>query len=210
MKLGKRGGLTIRQLGDGGLTAMLLLQEHRGRRNLGGALLHSCSWLHPRNSLDYADYNDGKAIARAMRPNYGRPARRPPRRSLTPSPPAPGASRAGVAARLGARDAVLRVPARHRPRDLHHQRDREPEYATAQDHQDARALPERRRGDHAVLSRSRAPARVGQSGTGLAGGWSRYFRGTKAIASPQVTAGASARRGGPLPDTRGASHSQRR
>ena len=49
-----------------------------------------------------------------------------------------------VAPRLGARDPVLRVSAGGAPRDLHDQRDREPAHAAAQDHQDARPLPERR------------------------------------------------------------------
>lgn len=46
-----------------------------------------------------------------------------------------------LATGLGERHAVLRVPARHQTRDLHDQRHRELEHAIAQDHKDARPLP---------------------------------------------------------------------
>ena len=45
-----------------------------------------------------------------------------------------------LAAGLGERHAVLRLPARHQASD-HDQRHRELEYAAAQDHQDPRSLP---------------------------------------------------------------------
>lgn len=49
--------------------------------------------------------------------------------------------RRGLVAGLGARHAVLRLPAGHQARDLHARRHRELEHAIAQDHQDARLFP---------------------------------------------------------------------
>lgn len=79
--------------------------------------------------------------------------------------------RVGVAPRLGPRDPVLRIPAGGAPSDLHHKRDREHQRATAQDHQDPRALPQRRRSRQADLA---GPAqhhgRLGPRGAQLEGG----------------------------------------
>ena len=54
---------------------------------------------------------------------------------------------------LGARRAVLRLRARHPQDDLHHHRGGGAAPITAQDHQDARQLPQRRRGAEAALPR---------------------------------------------------------
>ena len=54
--------------------------------------------------------------------------------------------------RLGEHDAVLCVSAAGAPRDLHHQRDREPERADAQDHRNARTFPVRRRCEQTDLA----------------------------------------------------------
>ena len=66
----------------------------------------------------------------------------------------------GVAERLGARDPVRRVSRRGPPRDLHHQRDRGAQPATAQGDQDQGELPERGRRPQARLPRAaeRGPA----------------------------------------------------
>ena len=110
-----------------------------------------------RNSLDYASWKDRKALAAALRPIYTAPsaeaapgrARRLRARPVGREVPD---GRRRLAPRLGPGDPVLRVPAGGAPRDLHHQRDRERQRAAAQDHQDARPLPERRRGDQADLA----------------------------------------------------------
>jgi putative transposase len=58
-----------------------------------------------------------------------------------------------VAPRLGPRDSVLRVSARHPPPDLHDECPRERPCAAAQDHQDPRPLSERRRRHKIDLAR---------------------------------------------------------
>ena len=57
----------------------------------------------------------------------------------------------GVAARLGACDSALRIPAGDPEDDLHHERGGEPAPQPAQDHQDPRQLPDRRGRDEAAL-----------------------------------------------------------
>ncbi len=101
-----------------------------------------------RNSLDYAGWKDRKPVAQALRPIYtavtrrGRPATRCRRLPRVPWGIKYPSIAAVLDAGLGARHAVLRVPAGYPPGDLHDQCHREPEHAAAQDHQDARALPE--------------------------------------------------------------------
>jgi putative transposase len=53
---------------------------------------------------------------------------------------------------LGPRHPLLRLPARGAPRGLHHQRHRKRAQPAAQDHQDARSLPQRRRGQQTHLA----------------------------------------------------------
>ena len=60
--------------------------------------------------------------------------------------------RGGLAARLESRDTVLRLPSADPAGDLHDQRDREHLRATAQDHQEPRSLPQRRRGHETDLA----------------------------------------------------------
>ena len=100
-----------------------------------------------RNSLIT---RDGR-IARPWPPRCARstrqPARRLPNRRYRHLPTGHGGKvpddRRRLAAGLGERHAVLRLPARHQASDLHDQRHRELEYAAAQDHQDPRSLPQR-------------------------------------------------------------------
>ena len=107
--------------------------------------------------------------SRSTRP----PAPRRPRRRSTAFEAGPWGQKyptiaAVLAARLGARDPVLRVPAGSAPGDLHHQRDREPAHAAAQDHQDPRPLPERRgRHQAALAGPAQHPRRQGAIGLGL-------------------------------------------
>ncbi len=57
-----------------------------------------------------------------------------------------------LAPRLVERDSVLRLPARGAASDLHHEFDRERERTAAQDHQDARPFPFRRRREQTDLA----------------------------------------------------------
>ena len=60
--------------------------------------------------------------------------------------------RTGLAPRLGARHPLLRLPAGRAAADLHDQCHREPQQPVAQDHQDTRALPQRRGRHQAPLA----------------------------------------------------------
>jgi len=98
--------------------------------------------------------------ARCWRRHSNRSIRRPvPRRlpqSLTPSRQAPGAegSHGGcdLAKGLGPCRSVLRIQPTGAPYDLHHQRHREPSQSTAQDHQNAGALSQRRRRNQTAVA----------------------------------------------------------
>ncbi|WZB64882.1 IS256 family transposase [Achromobacter xylosoxidans] len=98
-----------------------------------------------RNSLDYAGWKDRKAVAAALRPIYAAASAQAAEQALRAFADGPWGTRSHdrrcLATGLGERHAVLRVPARHQARDLHDQRHRELEHAAAQDHQDARPLP---------------------------------------------------------------------
>ena len=59
-----------------------------------------------------------------------------------------------LAPRVDARDSVLCLSARGAPRDLHDECARERQRACAENHQDARPLPDRRGGDEADLARA--------------------------------------------------------
>lgn len=102
-----------------------------------------------RNSLDYAGWKDRKAVAATLRPIYVAASEQAAEQALQAFANGPWGNqvpddRRCLAACLGERHAVLRVPARHPPGDLHDQRHRELEHAVAQDHQDAWTLPDRR------------------------------------------------------------------
>ena len=100
-----------------------------------------------RNSLDLAGWQDRKALAAALRASTRRPpprrrARRRCLRRWAVGPSLPDDCQ-DVAPGLGARHPVLCVSARGPPRDLHDQRARECARSGAQNHQDARPLPDR-------------------------------------------------------------------
>ena len=139
--------------------ADILIAVTDGLKGIGEALgavfpattLQTCIVHLIRNSLDYASWKDRKLLAAALRPVYTaaerrgggrRPGRLRARRLGAEVPH----RRGGLAPGLGPGDPVLRLPAGGATRDLHHQRHREPAQPAAQDHQDARALPQRRRG----------------------------------------------------------------
>jgi hypothetical protein len=117
--------------------------------------LQTCIVHLMRNSLDYASWKDRKLLAAAIKPIYTAPSaeaaqtERLRARRLEPQVPH---RRGRLAPRVGPRDSVLHVPAGGAPGDLHDQRDREHQRAAAQDHQDARSLPQRRRGHQADLA----------------------------------------------------------
>ena len=75
-----------------------------------------------RNSLDYAGWKDRKAVAAALRRSTRQPARRLPNRRYRHLPTGYGGKvpddRRRLAAGLGERHAVLRLPARHQASDL--------------------------------------------------------------------------------------------
>lgn len=78
-----------------------------------------------RNSLDYANYKDRKALAQALRPIYSAASEQEAEQALQdfcrrPVGRKAADDRAVVATRLGARHAILRVPARDPACDLHY------------------------------------------------------------------------------------------
>ena len=129
-----------------------------------------------RNSLDFASWKDRRALAGALKAIYTAPsaeaalarAGRLRARQLGPALP----QRGGVLAPgVGQGDPVLRVPAGGAQGGLHDQRHRERQRAAAQDHQDPRALPQRRRGVQADLAGAAQHHRqLGQSGKRMEGG----------------------------------------
>ena len=110
-----------------------------------------------RNSLDYASWKDRKALAAAIRPIYTAPSAEAAAAELDAFERGPWGQqvpdrRGRLAPGLGPRDSVLCLSAGGAPGDLHDQRHRERQRAAAQDHQDARSLPERRGGHQADLA----------------------------------------------------------
>ncbi|RMS32867.1 ISPsy18, transposase [Pseudomonas ficuserectae] len=99
-----------------------------------------------RNSLDYASRDKRKGLAKALKPIYQALNAEAAEQALNDFESGPWGKvsnrRCRVASGLGSRNPVLRVPAGDTQSDLYHQRHRKRERATAQDHQDARALPE--------------------------------------------------------------------
>ena len=106
-----------------------------------------------------------RALARAQghggpaAPDLHRPQRRGRRSGLAsprgqPAGPALRHRRPGLAARLDAGGAVLRLPSRGAPDGLHHQRHRKRQCAAAQSDQDPWPLPHRRGGHQADLAGS--------------------------------------------------------
>ena len=82
-----------------------------------------------RQSLAYASWKERKKLASAFRTIYRAPTE---------------SAAAAALAELGIQSSRLRVPAGNSPAPLHHQRDREPAHATAQNHQIARPHSDRR------------------------------------------------------------------
>jgi putative transposase len=160
--------------------ADILIAVTDGLKGIGEALgavfpattLQTCIVHLIRNSLDYASWKDRKLLAAASAV-YTAPAPRRQRRRWTSSsaglgPEVPHRD-GGLAPGLGPRDPVLRLPARGASRGLHHQRHRERAQPAAQDHQDARALPQRRRGHQADLAgAAQHHGRLGPRGQGVA------------------------------------------
>ena len=109
--------------------------------------LQTCIVHLVRKSLDYASHQaDLHGARRRVR------ASRAGRLQAGPLWPQVPHRRCCVAPRLGPRAPVLGVPAGRAPGDLQDQGDREHQRAPAQNHQVARSLPERRRGDQADLA----------------------------------------------------------
>jgi putative transposase len=97
-----------------------------------------------RNSLSYVSYTARKAIAKDHRG-----PRRVRDQVVTEVPD----DRSVLEGQLGPRDALLRVPTGHPPRDLHHERHRGAQPPVAQDPQDARSVPDGRGCRQAALAR---------------------------------------------------------
>ncbi len=141
------------------------------------ATLQTCIVHLIRNSLDFASWKDRKALAAALKPIYTAPSAEAAAAELDAFEAGAWGGEVpdcggGLAPSLGSRDPVLRLPARGASRDLHDQRDREPPRQAAQDHQDARALPERRRGHQVDLAG--AAQHHGRLGTRCEGVASRH------------------------------------
>ena len=110
-----------------------------------------------RNSLAFVSWKDRKAILPAIKAIYRAENADTAMLRLEELEAEWGkrypAIGAGLAPRLGACRAVLCILARHPQNDLHHQRGRGAAPLVAQDHQDPRQLPQRRRGIKAALPR---------------------------------------------------------
>jgi hypothetical protein len=109
-----------------------------------------------RAAMRFVSYQDHKKVAAAA-PDLHRPHRRRRRdrtarlRRIRPRPQVPGRGR-DLGERLGAVHPVPGLPTRTPQDHLHHERDRVAELPAPQDHQESRALPERRRGDQAAVA----------------------------------------------------------
>ncbi len=107
-----------------------------------------------RQSLDFANWKERKPMAAALRTVYGAPRAEAAGAALDafargPWGPEIPDRRGVLAPRLDPRDSVLCVSARGPARGLHDQRPGECPRTAPQDHQDSRALPERRGRDEA-------------------------------------------------------------
>jgi hypothetical protein len=152
--------LKTRGVGD------ILIAVTDGLKGIGEALgavflsttLQTCIVHLIRNSLDYASWKDRKLLAAALKPIYTAPSAEAAAQALDEfeaSPwVGPALSDRGrlLAARLGSGDTVLRVCAGGAQADLHDQCHRESAQPAAKDHQDPRALPQRRCGHQANLA----------------------------------------------------------
>lgn len=121
-----------------------------------GTTWKSCVVHLIRNSPDYASWKARKLAAAAIKSNYTVISAEAVQAELEASSEGRGAASfprwQPPDAAPGTAWSVLRVPAGGAARDLLDQRHREHQRATAQDHQDARELPQRRRGQQAHLA----------------------------------------------------------
>ena len=112
-----------------------------------------------RAAMRFVNYNDRKAVAAALRPIYqavdadGGRGRTRRVRSLDAGQAVTRTRSRRSTRRLGPVHPVPGVPARAAQGHLHDQRDRVAELPAAQDHQEPRALPQRRRRREAALAR---------------------------------------------------------
>jgi transposase-like protein len=137
--------------------------------------LQTCIVHLMRNSLDYASWKDRKLLAAAIRPIYTAASAEAAEAELDAFAQGPWGVKfpTVVAAWRRAWDRVIPffVPASDPPSDLHDQCDREHQRTAAQDHQDARALPQRRRGLQADLAgAAQHHGRLGAGSQGPEGG----------------------------------------
>ena len=112
------------------------------------AQVHHCVVHLVRSSLGYVNWKDRKLVAAALRAIYRAPTEDAALAALAPSRPARGSTRYAPIGTMWRRHwphvrPVFAYPPEIR-KLLYDERDREPEHAAAQDHQDARPLPERR------------------------------------------------------------------
>ena len=129
-----------------------------------------------RNSLDYASWKDRKALAAAIKPIYTATSAEAAHgrtgclRARAVGREIPDRGRC-LASGLGPGHSLLCLPAGDSPGDLHDQCHREHQRPAAQDHQDARAFPERRCRQQADLAGlAQHHRRLGTGGQGLEGG----------------------------------------
>ncbi len=129
-----------------------------------------------RNSLEYASWRDRKALAAAIKPIYTAPSAEAAEAELN------AFERSALGQKFPTMAATWRrawdrvipffaFPPARTSRGVHHQRHREHQRAAAQDHQDARSLPQRRcrlQADLAGLAQHHC--RLGASSQGLEGG----------------------------------------
>jgi putative transposase len=145
--------------------ADILIAVTDGLKGIGEALgavfpattLQTCIVHLIRNSLDFASWKDRKLLAAAIKPVYTAASAEAAAEALDEFERGPWGQKYPTVVRrlapgLGPGDPVLCVPARSAPADLHDQRHREPAQPAAQDHQDAGALPQRRRGHQTDLA----------------------------------------------------------
>ena len=121
------------------------------------ATVQTCTVHLIRAAMRFVSYEDRKKRRRGAAPDLHRPHRGGRRdraarlRRLRARAPLPGHGR-DLGERLGAVHPVPGVPARTAQDHLHHQQHRVLELPAPQDHQEPRALPQRRRGDQAAVA----------------------------------------------------------
>lgn len=143
----------------------ILIAVTDGRKGMPEALgavflattLQTCTVHLIRSSLDYASWKERKALAAAIEPIYTAASAEAAQAAVDAFEQGPwGAQvhhrRGRLAQGLGQSDPVLRFRAGGASPDLHNQRAGDRECAAAQDHQDARALPQQLSGHQADMA----------------------------------------------------------